>query len=340
MRVEIISVAVGLILIAAPSISWADDCDIVNYKDKMSYHKDIMTNLAYVNRIASREDRSKTDNADISVMNYGSFSYGDASRLTSSLESLLDIKWTQHDQEELLTATLTEQGSKDYIACLQSKNMQNFVVTLSDAATSSDEFIVNYAWKPSYAAPNPSIFHSTLLNASSPDAPAKVGTPSSDSFKVKRGSMFKPLELSFHVDHQPYPSITLPAFPTKKLVKQIRTNMQPGSLYGCTSSLVQPVCITLDNNEQDAVIVPNTFKASIKTTIAERGGIVESGARTYNDRQACGRFVWICGAGDAHVAGTVTVDAMVLKAVPVPGAGAQTMEEVGETLMFGPAAAK
>jgi hypothetical protein len=73
MRVEIISVAVGLILIAAPSISWADDCDIVNYKDKMSYHKDIMTNLAYVNRIASREDRSKTDNADISVMNYGSF---------------------------------------------------------------------------------------------------------------------------------------------------------------------------------------------------------------------------------------------------------------------------
>lgn len=149
--------------------------------------------------------------------------------------------------------------------------------------------------------------------------------------------MYKPLELSFHVDNQPYPSVTLPAFPTKKLVEQIRTNSQPGSLYGCTSSLVQPVCVTLDNNEQGAVVVPNTFKASINTTNAKRGYIAETGNRTYNDRQACGTFVWVCGAGDAHVAGTVTVDALVLKAVPVPGATTQTTDIVGETLMFSPA---
>lgn len=65
--------ASGLILIAAHSLAQADDCDITKFKDQMSYHKDIMTNLAYINQIASREDRSKQDNADISVMNYGSF---------------------------------------------------------------------------------------------------------------------------------------------------------------------------------------------------------------------------------------------------------------------------
>jgi len=223
---------------------------------------------------------------------------------------LLDIKWSQHDQEELLTSTLSTEGSKDYISCLQNKVMQNFVVTLSDAATSNDEFIVNYAWRPTYTARNPSVFHSTFVNASSPNVPKTIPTPSSDSFNVKRGSMFRPLELSFHVDNQPYPSVTLPAFPTKKLEKQIRTNSLGDSLYGCTSSRPNPVCITLDNKEQDAVIVPNTFKASIRITEGVRGTVVESGPRTYSDRQACGTFVWVCGATDAHVVGTVTVDAL------------------------------
>lgn len=78
--------------------------------------------------------------------------------------------------------------------------------------------------------------------------------------------------------------------------------------------------------------MPNTFKATIKVTTAERGTVVESGPRTYNDRQVCGTSVWVCGAGDAHVVGTVFVEALVLKAVPVQGA--QTIEVVGETPMF------
>lgn len=130
-----------------------------------------------------------------------------------------------------MTSSLSQKGSDDYIACLQNQN-QNFVVKLSQAATDSDEFLVTYAWRPSYGAPNPSTFHSKFVNASSEDVPKKIKTPSSDSFHVKRGPMYKQLELAFHPDQQPYPSITLPAYPAKKLVKQIRKDSQPGSLYG------------------------------------------------------------------------------------------------------------
>ncbi|MBV9983087.1 hypothetical protein [Bradyrhizobium sp.] len=225
--------------LASASVANAQNCDVSQFKTNLSYKQDILTNLAYIHRVASREDRSKTDNADLNVLDFGSFTYGDASRLSSSLETMLDIKWSQRDQEWLLISNLDDNGVKGYIACLQNANA-NLAINLSPAASSSDEFNVEYAWKPSYAAPNPARFHIVLSNATS-DAPNKIPSLSADAFKVKRVSMYKPLEISVHVDGQPYPTITLPAFPAKKLQKQLRKNTETHEIDGGGQDAVKTI---------------------------------------------------------------------------------------------------
>ena len=242
----------------------------------------------------------------------------------------MDIKWSQQDQEWLLTSSLSSKGVDAYKACVETQN-PSLILHLSDTAGDSDEFIVDYVWKPSYAAPNPADFHIVALNASLSGDPKNVKTPSSDSFAVKRISMFKPLVLSVHVDGQGYPSITLPAFPAKKLEKQVRETTFHDGVWGGGNSHVHNVCVTLDNNEQDAIIVPNSINVRIDQTYAERGSM-NVGGRTYNDRQACVLVAWSLGAADGHVEGTATVSAMVLKAVPITDIHADQI--TGVTPMF------
>jgi hypothetical protein len=104
------------------TIAVAGTCEVANFKDDLSYRQDIMTNLSYINQVASREDRSKNDKADIDILDYGSFTYGQASTFASSLATLLDIKWSQRDQEWLLVSNLSDNGVKAYVACLQQEN--------------------------------------------------------------------------------------------------------------------------------------------------------------------------------------------------------------------------
>jgi hypothetical protein len=315
---------------ANASIASAETCDISQFKDYMSYSKDIMTNLAYIDQVVSQEDRSKSDSANIAVSDYGSFTYGDASKISSQIKTLLDIKWSQHDQEQLLTNSLTDKGVSAYIGCLNSNNA-NFIVTLSPSASNSDEFIVNYTWAPHYKAPNPAKISAILLNATSTNLPKKVNTPESGAFSVKRGSMYKALELDFHIDGQPYPTISLPAFPKKVLQTQVRQTVQPGSVYGGGNSLVKNVCVTLDNNEQDAFIVPNSLQSTVETSITERAQLLK-GAVTYNPREACQTFIWHLEAADGHVVGMATVKATVLKAVEVKTD--DVVQVIGNTEMF------
>jgi hypothetical protein len=330
----LVTILLASISLARPDLALADTCDISQFKNFMSYKQDIMTTLSYINRVASTEDRSKNDNADINVLDYGSFTYGQASSFSSSLETLLDIKWTQRDQEWLLVSNLSDEGVKAYVACLQKENNANLVVNLSPAASDSDEFFVNYAWRPSYAAPNPAQTHIILSNAVSKDAPSKIKTPSADVFKVKRTSMYKALELGIHVDGQPYPTISLPAFPAKKLERQLRSNSETHEVYGGGNSTIKRICVTLDNSEQDAVIVPNSVNATVESDISERAQLIK-GAITYNPRQACSVFVWHLEATDGHVRGKATIEVTVSKAVPVANVNnVNAVKAISETSMF------
>jgi hypothetical protein len=83
-----------VLVVTSSSTAKADTCDISQFKNYMSYQQDILTNLSYIHRVASREDRTKSDNADLKVQDYGSLTYGQASTFATSLEKLLDIKWS------------------------------------------------------------------------------------------------------------------------------------------------------------------------------------------------------------------------------------------------------
>ncbi|WP_456842234.1 hypothetical protein [Bradyrhizobium sp. USDA 4486] len=297
----------------------------------MYYTKDLLTNLAYIERVASREDRKDSDKADLEILDYGKFTYGEAHSLTTTLEHMLDLKWSQRDQETLLTSTLDDFGVRAYVECLQHLNA-NLIVKLSDAATSSDEFILEYTWRPSYTV-NTVPFHVVLLNSSAKGAPSRIKSPSADSFPIKRASMYKPVELSVHVDNQPYPTITLPAFPAKTLEKQLRKVAETHEVYGGGNSYPKTMCITLPNDEQDAVIVPRSLDVKLDADIQERARLIETGARTYMDREACANINWHLDAKDGHVRGTATVSAVVLKAVPVKNAEV-AVEVIGKTKMF------
>jgi hypothetical protein len=318
-------------LAVCSSEAQAESCDISKYKDYMSYTQDIMTNLSYINQVSRKEDRSKSDKSDISIADYGIFTYGQASSLASSLESILDIKWSQRDQEWLLVSNLSDNGLSAYTKCLQS-NDENFVATLSNSASNSDEFNVDYRWKPTYKAPDPSRFNIVFSFGTSSDVPRKIPSPSAGAFHVKRTNMYKPFDMSIHIADQPYDTISLPAFPAKTLQKLILKNVETHEVYGGGNDTVKNVCITLDNSEQDAIIVPGSLGVKLDSTIAERASLTEVGVRTYNSRESCATIRWGLSANDGHVRGTATISALVLKATPV--ANLAEKEVIGKTLMF------
>ncbi|MDR6900212.1 hypothetical protein [Rhizobium miluonense] len=321
----------GIALTVCSCEARAESCDISKFKDYMSYTQDIMTNLSYINQVSSKEDRSKSDKADISIADYGSFTYGQASSITSSLESILNIKWSQRDQEWLLVSNLSDSGLDAYTKCLQS-NDENFVATLSNSASGSDEFNVEYRWRPNYKAPDPARFNIVFSFGTSSDVPRKIPSPSAGAFHVKRTNMYKPFDMSIHVDDQPYETVSLPAFPAKTLQKQIRKNIESHEVYGGGNDTIKNVCITLDNTEQDEVIVPDSLSVKLDSTIAERASLTEIGSRTYNSRESCATIRWGLSANDGHVKGTATISALVLKAMPV--ANVAEVEVIGQTLMF------
>ena len=211
-----------LALSGIASGAYGETCDISNFKDDMDYKKDISTNLAYINDISSKEDRSKQDNANLSVQDYGSFTYGDASKFSSSLERILHITWSQEDKEWLLLKSLTDKGLQAYKLCMQNTQVP-VVVEISDVAGVSDEFSVAYTYDPRNDpdAVENGKFTATLINLKATDFPKNVKKGASGSFKVTRIDKFKPVEIRVQIAGRAAPIITLPADPTKELQTQI-----------------------------------------------------------------------------------------------------------------------
>ncbi|MBY5475290.1 hypothetical protein HFO86_34670 [Rhizobium leguminosarum] len=318
---------------AIPSLAWAETCPIQNFKNYMSYSKDMMTNLSYINQVASKEDRSKSDNADLNILDYGTFNWKDASRLTQSLETLLEIKWSQKDQESLLISNLSSEGENAYIKCLQELNA-NLVITPSNGASTHDEFLVDYAWRPiDPASPKTADFNILVTNAIASDVPKKINSPSAGSFKIKRLSMYKPLEMAIHVGGIPNSTISLPEFPNKKIDKLLFSATVSDSVYGGGDSHFQKLCITLDNSDQESIIVPNSAKVTLLPSHEERGTMIKEPI-IYNDRQACSRIIWHLEAGDGHVTGIATMEALILRAVRVATPPTQSIKTIAATSMF------
>jgi hypothetical protein len=96
---RLLSLAIFFAIALNANSCLAEDCDISRFKDELSYTKDIMTNPSYIDRVASRLDRTGKEGTNIKFLDIASLDYNQASTLSSSLQRLLNIQWSQRDQE-------------------------------------------------------------------------------------------------------------------------------------------------------------------------------------------------------------------------------------------------
>lgn len=241
-----------------------------------------------------------------------------ASQFSSALQRILNVQWSQREQEWIIISQLDSSGLKAYEDCLE-KNEVNLWLKLGEGAGGKLQFLVDLAWHPRYNAANPSKINYRLLNAKITANPPKAIPPGeSDQFGIERIDPYKPVEIGVRVDGQIYPNISLPAFPEKKLVDEKREVAEYHDVYGGGVDYVTQLCVTIPNSEQDAVIVPNTLEFSTSGVQADDASLTElPGTRRIDSRSACTSVRWGLSANDGRVFGTAHVRARVMKAIPV-----------------------
>lgn len=307
-----------VIAVVSSSSAAAQYCNIVDFKGKVIYKKDVLTNLSYIDQIASRLDKSDAESQNIGFLDIATMNSDQASRFSSSLQRILDVKWSQREQEWILISQLDANGLIAYHDCLE-KNEANLWLKLGEGAGGKLTFLVDMAWHPHYNAPNPSKINYRVLNAKVTANPPKTIIPGeSDQFGIERIDPYQPVEIGVRVDGQIYPNISLPAFPEKKLVDEKREAAEYHDVYGGGVDYITQLCVTVPNTEQDAVIVPNTLEFSTSGVQADRASLTEMrGTRTMDSRSACTTVRWGLSAADGRVFGTAHVRARVMKAIPV-----------------------
>jgi hypothetical protein len=309
--------AVGLALALMSPFAAAAQCPMTEFKDEINYRKDLLTNLSYIDQVATHSDKKEANSQNVAFLDIANMNTNQASSLSSSLQRMLNIQWSQHDQEWLLVSQLTDKGLKAYYQCLET-NKSNLMVHPGEGAGGKLQFLVDMQWRPNYNAPNPSIITYRLLNASvAKDAPKTIRPGESDQFAVKREDPYQPVEIGVRVDGQIYPNISLPAFPAKKIKEEVREVTEYHDVYGGGVDYWTTLCVKIPNEEDDAEIVPNTLKISTTGLVADRASLTAPDQPTYDTRNACTRVRWGLGAKDGRVYGTAHVTATVIKLVPV-----------------------
>lgn len=297
-----------------------DECDIIKFKDEISYTKDVVTNLAYIRKSLETSSESSNPNFSISFLDIVSLGYSDAQKASTSLEKLLNVNYSQSDREWLLISQLTDKGLKAYTQCLKDQK-QNFSVTLSNGAEGKQQFFAVVYSHPFFDAPNPQRLSFSLLGGKLTGPPPKtIRTQQKLPVTIKRDSLYEPLELAVSVGNDSLePNLSLPALPKKEYQVQVRRAEYSAEVYGGNDELAKRLCVTLGNDEQDAMIVPKTLKFQTSIDIQHNGDIIEDKQkRVDNDtREVCAVARWHISVDTGRIKGTATVTATVLKAVPV-----------------------
>jgi hypothetical protein len=170
-----------------------EECDILKFKDQISHTKDVVTNLAFISKSTERRDQASNPNFALSFLDIVSLGFNDAQKAASSLEKLLDIKYSQSDKQWLLISQLSATGQAAYSDCLKSLK-QNFSVVLSDNAAFKRQFFVIVSSHPFFPAPNPQILAVSMLGGKVPGkVPSTIQNQSKIFLAVQRDDLYEPL---------------------------------------------------------------------------------------------------------------------------------------------------
>jgi hypothetical protein len=316
----------------------SEECDPVNFlqPETLKSVTDVTTRLSYVDAYFRQKDASRRGSFINDVYSPYGISNIDAryaERTNEQMKSVLDIKLDQRKQDWLLISTLSKTGAEAYRDCLRTQK-KALSIDFSQNAMLSDSFFISIHSHPHTPTKDTLPFEVTAINGS-------VGEPGHKSISgsivvqsLKPITIYrdlsKPLDLSVTIgpDNE---LISLPAIPAKT----IETIFRSSELFDYTlnDTVVdigpKPYCVKLNNDEQDAFIVPGTISLKFDELQQTKGIAVDCHDQVGNPycksehkhreqtREACAWLFLHLGAKEGFARAKGRAEAQLARAVPV-----------------------
>jgi hypothetical protein len=310
----------GVLAIAATdSPALADDkCDIVRFKDYVTFVQDTTTNLAYLDATSKLNSTEAQSNGGASFMGF-SMSASLAGKATASLQTLLDIKLTETNKKSLLVSQLNQSGQIAYIACLKAHD--NLSATISDSAANNEQFFLTVRSHPQYSVSGRQRLEVKITGGKQLEKIQPTIAPQEMVIiPIERASLYKQILVSVKIGNDALsPEIALPALPKYTYVTETRS-ARSDSVGSEGGTILQQTraCVVADGPHE--MIVPKSLRVTPVIERIARAGVVREAPELRIDddlHKACGGIFAGAGTTESTGIGHVEVSATVLKAVPI-----------------------
>ena len=294
-------------------------CDVSQFKDQINYHGKLEATLAYTDQIASALASEGNQGLTVNFMDLGDIGFSDANKITQSLKRIMQINWTHSEEHWLMVSQLSDNGKDALIQCFKASTQEPIVVTFTEGAAYKPAFNVQALWQQN--APNPANVQWLPINAevigSNPPQPS-VNTAETAIVQMTRQDPFQSVDLTVSIGGK-YATASLPALPKYRLAKEVRSvKSKVNEVYGGNDDIIETMCVTIPNEEQDAFIIPGSAHFKPSPVILNMGSISElPGTQYLEDRQACTRVRWGLSSAQGRVRGDAEFSVSVYKAVPI-----------------------
>lgn len=291
------------------SYAACDPAQFLKYED-IKTSQDIALQWNYLDYLSS-SNSEKTDTS-------GGFQYGSASLsgqetkdVANSLQKQLKIDFSYDEKYWYTVSKLSETGKEAYLACLKD-GKDNFQLSIVGDAMSSEEFIVDIQSTPRKDQARVQPIKVTALNGKVISSDKNITIAEQAEAQISR-DLHKPITISVRISNEIH-RIFLPAKPKDIAIQTRESEVADEDSYGGKSSKSRTLCVKIPNEEQDAVIIPNTLRLS-KQVVEETMGRIIMTMPSENTREACALVVWHLESQQGRVKGTAYLSASVAKVV-------------------------
>jgi hypothetical protein len=261
-----------------------DPCDPVSFLQPETFTSvtDVTTRLSYVDKYLRQKDKTRDTSflGDFySVYGITNLDVRSAERTNEQIKSLLDIRLDQRKQDWLLISTLSKTGADAYKECLKT-NKKAVSVIFSQNAMLADAFFIALHSHPNTPTQNSLPFEIKAINGSvekqgQATLSGSIVVQSFKSIAIYR-DLSRPLDLSITVGPD-VELVSFPASPNKTLTTIFRSSEPFDYKLEDTVADIgpKPYCVKLNDDEQEAFIVPGSISLKFDDLVQNEGLAVD-----------------------------------------------------------------
>jgi hypothetical protein len=312
--------AMSLHLIFCGSSAHARDCDPAKIlvRDTLVSSYEQQTSLVKNKTKDSSTSQKDSSQAAIGLVDIASISGGQSNAFASAVHDVLHIDYSDRKRRWEVFNWLSDNARESFVDCLKADGQNIFLYPSAESMTSETMSIKVELRSFVTTGTIPAHFFSPDAEILNPKGEVKMAPGGSRIVHLKR-NLNKSMSFSAAIG-EGGEEITLPAKQSYRLERQLRWTTGV-THYGHPSNDSHDghqVCVTIDNND-DAVIIPNTTQFVPVTNVGEGIKTVVNALSGYNPKQACAEGSQTVGAKGANLDFCGYASVLVLAKVPLEG---------------------